>query len=137
MSFVHASGVVSSIDGDDLSVYSNNVTFSRTADTHDVTTFGKTSKVYAPGLKDGTATVEGIYDNTANTGPGAIFRPLVGAAAVELVYKPEGATGAGKPIATVDVLVTSYEESSAVADMIAWSAELQMSDGIADTAVGA
>jgi hypothetical protein len=137
VSFIHGSGTAVSIDGDDLSVFANSVTFARTADTHDVTTFGKTAKVYAPGLKDGTASIEGLYDNTASTGPGAVLRPLVGAAVVDLVYKPEGAVGAGKPIATVDVLVTSYEESSAVADMIAWTCELQLSDAIADTAVGA
>ena len=132
MAFVHGKGVVYSIDGDDLSAYSSSVTFSRSADTHDVTTFGKDSKVYAPGLKDGTAKIEGVYDNTASTGPGAVLRALIGAAAVSLVYKPEG-TGTGKPIATVDALVNSYEESAPVADMITFSAELQLSDDIADT----
>src|SRR5688500_1568252 len=132
MAFVHGKGVVYSIDGDDLSAYSSSVTFSRSSDTHDVTTFGKDSKVYAPGLKDGTAKIEGIYDNTASTGPGAVLRALIGAAAVTLVYKPEG-TGASKPIATVDALVNSYEESAPVADMITFSAELQLSDDIADT----
>ena len=124
------------IDAKDLSAFSNSFTFSRSADTHDVTTFGKNSKVYAPGLKDGTGKIEGIYDSTAVTGPGAVLRPLVGAAAVELVYKPEG-TGSGKPTATVDVLVTTYDEDAPVADMITFSAELQLSDDIADTTQGA
>lgn len=132
MAFVHGKGTVTTIDGDDLSAYSNSVQFNRSADTHDVTTFGKNSKVYAAGLKDGTATIEGIYDNTALTGPGAVLRPLVGAAAVVLTYKPEG-TGAGKPLATVDVLVTAYEETAPVADMVTWSCSLQLSDDIADT----
>jgi hypothetical protein len=132
MAFVHGKGVVYSIDGDDLSAYSSSVTFSRSSDTHDVTTFGKDSKVYAPGLKDGTAKIQGVYDSTASTGPGAVLRALIGAAAVTLVYKPEG-TGTGKPIATVDALVNSYEESAPVADMITFSAELQLSDDIADT----
>ena len=132
MAFVHGKGTVHTIDGNDLSAYATSVTFSRTSDTHDVTTFGKNSKVYAAGLKDGTAKIEGVYDSTAGTGPGAALRPLIGAAAVTLVYKPEG-TGTGKPIATVDALVNSYEESAPVADMITWSAELQLSDDIADT----
>lgn len=136
MAFVHGKGCAVSIDGDSLSAFSNSVTFTREADTHDVTTFGKNSKVYAPGLKDGTASIEGIYDNTASTGPGAVLRPLLGAAAVTLVYEPEG-TGSGKPIATVDVLVSSYEETAPVADMVTWTAELQLSDDIADTTGGA
>jgi hypothetical protein len=132
MSFVHGKGSAVSIDGDSLSAFSNSITFTRTADSHDVTCFGKNSKVYQSGLKDGTATIEGIYDNTASTGPGAVLRPLVGGVAVELVYEPEG-TGASKPIATVDCIVTSYEETAPVADMITWSAELQLSDDIANT----
>jgi hypothetical protein len=136
MGFVHGKGTAVSIGGDSLSVFSNSVTFGRTADTHDVTTFGKDSKVYAPGLKDGTAKIEGIYDNTAATGAPAVLRPLIGAAAVELVYQPEG-VGSGKPLATVDVLVTSYEETAPVADMITFAAELQLSDEIVDTVGGA
>jgi len=136
MAFVHSKGSAVSIDDNDLSAYANSITFGRTADSHDVTTFGKSSRVYASGLKDSTATIEGIYDDTAETGPGAVLRPLVGAGAVELVYEPEG-TGSGKPIATVDVIVTSYEESSAVGDMIMWTAELQGTDDIADSTGGA
>jgi hypothetical protein len=131
MAFVHGKGTAVTIDTDDLSVYSNSVTFGRTADTHEVTTFGKNSKVYAAGLKDGTATIEGIYDNTALVSPGVILRPLVGAAAVPLTYKVEG-TGASKPQSVVDVLVTSYEETAPVADMVTWTCELQFSDDIDD-----
>ncbi len=132
MAFTHGKGAVVTIGGDDVSAFSNSIEFERESEAHDVTCFGKNSKVYAPGLKDGTATIEGIYDNTALTGPGAVFRPLVGAAAVELIYKPEG-TGTGRPLATVDVLVTKYSESAPVADMITWSVDLQLSDDIADT----
>lgn len=136
MAFVHGKGTAVTIDGDDLSAFSNSVTFGRTAETHDVTTFGKNSKVYAAGLKDGTASIEGIYDNTALTGPGAVLRPLVGADPVVLVYMVEGDT-VGKPTATVNVLVTGYEESAAVADMVMFSASLQLSDDIADGVVAA
>ncbi len=132
MAFIHGKGTVVSIDGDAMTAYTNKVSFSREADTHDVTTFGKNSKVYQSGLKDGTASIEGIYDSTASTGPGAVLRPLIGGAEVPLVYQPEG-TGAGKPTSTVDVLVTSYEEESAVDDMITFSVSLQFSDDITDS----
>lgn len=135
MAFVHGKGTAVSIDAKSLSAYSNNVVFNRTADSHEVTTFGKNSKVFQSGLKDGTATISGTYDNTAVSGPSAVFRPLVGGAEVVFVYQPEGA-GTGKPIATVDVIVTGYTETSPVADMVTWEASLQFSDDIADT-VGA
>jgi hypothetical protein len=132
MAFVHGKGTAVSIDGDDLSAFSNSVQFNRSADSHDVTTFGKTSKVYQSGLKDGQATIEGIYDSTTGTGPGAVLRPLVGGAAVPLEYQPEGIS-TGKPTSTVDVIVTAYEETAPVADMITWSATFQMSDDITDS----
>lgn len=129
MAFVHGKGVVTTIDGDDISEYTKNVEFSPEADTHDVTTFGKNSKVYNSGLKDATAKLEGVYDNTASTGASAVLIPLIGGAAVEFVYQPEGA-GAGKAQRVVDVIVNSYEESAPVDDMITWTAELQCTDDI-------
>jgi len=133
MGFVHGKNTYVSIDADNLSTFTTNVQFNRSGDSHDVTTFGKGSKVYQSGLKDGTSTLQGIYDNTASTGPGAVLRPLVAGAAVPFVYRPEG-TGSGKPQSTVDVIVTAYEETAPVADMVTWSATLQHSDDIDDTA---
>lgn len=132
MAFVHGKATAVTIDSDDLSAYANSVTFSRSADSHETTTFGKNSKTYASGLKDGTASIEGIYDNTLLVSPGAVLRPLVGGAEVAFTYKPEG-TGTGKPVATVDVIVTAYEETAPVADMVTWSCELQFSDAIVDS----
>lgn len=132
MAFIHGKGVAYTLDGDDLSTFSNTVTFTRSADSHDVTTFGKNSHVYQGGLGDGTASIAGIYDNTASTGPRAVIEPTVGTV-VELVWQPEGA-GSGKPEDTVDVLVTSYVESAPVADMVTWTAELQLSDDVATAA---
>jgi hypothetical protein len=128
MAFVHGKGVVVTLDGDDLSAFATKVDVEREAEAHDVTTFGKTSKTYAGGLKDGTATIEGVYDGTTSTGPRAIIEALLGTT-VEMVYKPEG-TGTGKPVKTGDCVVTSYKESAPVADMITWTCELQLSDDL-------
>jgi len=130
MAFIHGSDATITIDGDALTGYANSITFSREADSHDVTVFGATAKAYQAGLTDGTCTIEGTYDDGAS-GPEAILRPLLGAAAVALVYRPEGA-GTGKPESTVNVIVTSYEESVPVADMITWSVELQCTGAITD-----
>lgn len=125
MAFVHGKNTYVSIDGDDISVFCNSVGNKRTADSHDVTTFGKSAKVYFGGLLDGTFDISGIYDNGA-TGPKAVVEPLIGTV-VELIYRPEG-TGSGKPETTVDVLVTGYDETAPVADMVTWTATLQSSD---------
>lgn len=128
MAFVHGKNAFVSLNASDLSTYSNNVVFGRVADSHDTTTFGKNAKTYQGGLTDGTCTISGIYDNGA-AGPRAIIEPLIGST-VELIYRPEG-TGSGRPEDTVDVVVTSYEETAPVADMIAWTCELQLSDDVA------
>lgn len=135
MAFVHGKDLAVSLDGDSLSAYCNNVEFEQEAEAHDVTTFGKDSKVFFGGLKEGTATLEGTYDNTAGTGPAAVVRPLLGTT-VEFIYQPEG-VGSGKPTHTVDVVVTNYSETAPVADMVTWSAELQLSDDVATTTQGA
>lgn len=132
MAFVHGKNTFVSLDDNDLSAFTNNVAFNRSADSHDTTTFGRNSKVFKAGLKDGTATIQGIYDNTALTGPGAVIRPLIGADEVEFIYMPEG-PGSGNPISTVNVIVTGYEETAPVADMVTWSASLQFSGDIIDT----
>lgn len=134
MPWVHGKGTVVTLDGDDLSIYSNSVEFTRTADSHDVTTFGRNAHVYQGGLLDGTATIAGIYDSTALTGPRAVLEPMIGTV-VPMEYQPEGA-GSGKPQDVVDVLVTSYAQSSPVADMVTFTVELQMSDDVDSTAQG-
>lgn len=128
MAFQHGKSTFVSLDGDNLSAFSNNVVFTRTSDSHDVTTFGNNSHVKQGGLLDGSATIAGIYDTTASTGPRAVIEPLIGTV-VPLVHQPEGA-GSGKPQDTVDVLVASYVETSPVADMVTFSVELQMSDDV-------
>ncbi len=132
MAFVHGKGTAVSIDGDDLSAYSNSVGWTRSPDIHDVTTFGKNSKVKNGGLLDGSATLSGVYDNTASTGPAAVIEPLCGQTVV-FVYRPEGA-GTGRPVKTVDVVVGEYTETAPVADMVTWTVNLAMSDDVVITA---
>lgn len=130
MAFVHGKSVVVTLDGDDLSAFCNTSTTERTADSHDVTTYGKSSHVFQGGLLVGTGTIGGFYDSGTD-GPRAVIEPLIGTV-VAYVDEPEG-TGSGKPRRTVDALVLKYTETRPVADMITWSADLQFSDDVAIT----
>lgn len=130
MTFVHGKSTYISLDGDNLSTYTNTSELNRTADSHDVTTYGKNSHVKEGGLLDGTGSMSGIYDNGA-AGPRAVIEPLIGTV-VQLIRRPEG-TGSGKPQDTVNVLVQSYTETNPVADMVAWSCEFELSDDVAST----
>jgi hypothetical protein len=126
MAFIHGKGSVVLLDGDPLSAFANNSGVELSADSHDVTTYGKNSHVFQGGLKAGTTTISGIYDSTASTGPRAVIAPLIGTV-VPFTWRPEG-SGVGKPQTVVDVLVGKYVETAPVADMITWSCDLQHSD---------
>jgi hypothetical protein len=135
MAFKHGKDTYVSVDGDDLSAYTDMSEFTKTGDSHDVTTYGKDSHVYQGGLLDGGFTMGGTYDSTAGTGPRAVLEPIVGTV-VEVIRRPEG-TGSSLPEDTFDALVTKYTESNPVADMVKWTAEFQISDDVDSSAQGA
>lgn len=128
MGKLHSKHTVVTINDDDISAYTNSTTFNRTADSHETTGYGVDSKLYTGGLFDGTVTIQGFYDTTAVTGTKAVLQPLLGTE-VEFVYQPEGA-GSGKPQNVCQVLVTAYNESSPVADIVQWTAELQITGDV-------
>lgn len=130
MAFVHGKDTFISVNASDISAFCNTSTFTRTADSHDVTTYGSNNHVYVGGLGDGTSSIGGIYDNGA-TGPRDIIEPLIGTV-VTFIRRPEG-TGSGKPQDSVQALITNYVETSPVADMVTWTSELQLSGDVTST----
>lgn len=130
MAFVHGKNTFVSLDSNDLSEFTNNTENTDEFDSHDVTTYGKNRHVFVGGLGNGTITISGIYDSTGG-GPRDVIKPLLGTV-VEFIVRPEG-TGEDLPEDTVDVLVMSYQETSPVADMVTWQAQLQMSDTLSTT----
>jgi hypothetical protein len=128
MAFVHGHNTYISLDDVDLSAFADTTDYEKNADEHDVTTYGQTTHVLAGGLLGGSCSIGGTYDSGA-TGPRATIDPLIGTI-VEFVHRPEG-TGSGKPEDTVNVLVKSYKESSPVADMVKWTADLSFSGPVA------
>ncbi len=131
MAFTHGKDTFISLNAANLSTFVNTSELSREADEHDVTTYGKAAHVVQGGLLGGKASMAGIYDNTAGTGPRAVIRPLIGTV-VTLIRRPEG-TGAGKPQDSASVHVKSYVETNPVADMVAWSCEMTLSDVVTST----
>jgi hypothetical protein len=131
MSFAHGRNTYISLNGVDLSAFTTTSQLEKVADKHDVTTYGRDNHVYAGGLKDGTATMSGIYDNGVS-GPRAAIEALLGTT-VTLVRRPDG-TGSGKAQDSVTVLVEKYVETAPVADMVTWSCDLQLSGSVTTTA---
>lgn len=130
MAKAHGKETYVSLDGDDLSTYTNASEIDREADEHDVTGYGADDHDYEGGLLGGTASMSGIYD-TAAGGPRATIRPLLGTKVV-FVRRPEG-TGAGKPQDSMTVLVRRYVETNPVADMVSWSCEMRICGAVTST----
>lgn len=126
MGTIRGKGTVVTINAVNISAFTNTVTFADSDDVEETTTYGPVRrKTYAATLGDGTITIGGLYDDGA-TGPRATLKPLKAAGnPVAFVYQPEGA-GSGKPQSVVDVIVTSFNESSPVGGMVTWTSELQM-----------
>lgn len=138
MAFIHSKNTYISINAVDLSAYvTQSSELNKTTDTHEVTAYGNDFKAYAPGLIDGTFSCEGTYDSTASTGTRAALNAVhAGNVAVEIIRRPEG-TGSSLPEDTFDAVMTSLVETSAVGDMIMWSAEFQISGDVDTTAQSA
>jgi len=120
----HGKETYVSLDGDDISTFTDSTTYNRGADEHDSTCYGAEGHEFTGGLKTGTITIGGKYV-TGATGPRAVIAPLLGTK-VPFVYRPEG-TGSALPEDTATVLVKTYNQSSPVADIVRWTAELTVS----------
>ena len=130
----HGKDTFVSVGGADISTYCNNSELSRTGDSHDTTGYSPAGDAheYEGGLVDGKFTCSGVYDSTAVTGPRAVLEPKL-ATKTPVIRRPEG-TGAGKPEDSFQGLLTSYVETSPVADMVTWSAEFQVSGAVTSAA---
>ncbi len=95
-------------------------------DKHDDTTFGNNSKTYAPGLKDSTISISGIWSPTVETH----FTGLLGlAAATSFVSGPAGNTS-GYARRLGECRLVNYKVGSQEGDIIPFDAELQITGDV-------
>lgn len=127
----HGRLTVVKLNAADLSAYTDSTTFEREADEHDSTCYGVDDKEVVGGLKGGKVTIGGKYV-TGATGPATVIEALLGTK-VAFLYQAEG-TGTTLPQRSCTVHVKSYNQSSPVADIVRWTAELTISGAVDDTA---
>ena len=131
MAFVHGKSSVFKLDNasgslTDISAFVNNVDFPDIADVAETSVLGASNKTYIVGLKDATISLSGLFDATAD----AIFGAVVGqTATLSFEYSPEG-TASGKIKYTGECILTNYAMSSPVGDVVAYSADLQVSGAV-------
>ena len=126
MAFVHGKGTKVHVNAVDFSQYFNNVDITKTADVAETSVLGASAKSYIVGLKDSSISLSGLFDATLDAIAGAVVGQ---SATLSFEYSPEG-TASGKVKYTGEAIMTNYSLSSPVGDVVAWSADLQVSGAV-------
>ncbi len=133
MAFVAAKNTAFKLDNaagtlTDISAYIDSVGgIANTTDMAETTTFGATSKTFQGTLRNGdTISISGKWDSALNT---QLVALLGLATSSTFEYHPAGTT-AGLPKVSGECFVASYEVSSAVADLVTFSASLQITGAV-------
>jgi hypothetical protein len=109
----------------DISTAVTDVTFPRSIDTAETTAFGSSAKSYIVGLTDATISVSGSFDATYD----AQLAGLAGVDGVAFEYGPTGST-TGLIKYTGSCVLTSYETTSAIGDVVKFKAQFQVTGAI-------
>ena len=112
----------------------NEISMPREIETAETTAFGNADKTYITGLADATISLSGMFDATVDAMiTGDIANLKSGSvSSLSFEYGPSGST-ASNPKFTGEALITSYEISSPVGDVITYSLELQVTGGVTAT----
>ena len=128
--FRHGKNINVFIDQYDFSTYFNDVSASTAVDTAETSAFGTSAKTYVVGHRDGTVSLGGMFESTNSTGTDQYFASVLGSATKQkVIVAVEGhSNGTGAIMLQADD--TSYEVSSAIADIVQASAEFQSTDAV-------
>lgn len=106
----------------ELTSYGVSASLSREVDTAEASTFADDDKVYVVGLRDATLSLEGRLDATVD---GYLAGLLGGTPRGWKIFPAGSATG--RPYYSGSAILTSYEPSSELGDVVGFSAEFQIS----------
>jgi len=101
------------------------VSFPRSIETAETSAFGSSAKTYVVGLTDATISISGTFDATYD----AQLAGLAGVDGVAFEYGPAGSTSTFVKYTGTCVL-TSYETSASIGDVIKFTAEFQVTGAI-------
>jgi len=125
MAFKHGKDTNVFINDTDFSTYFNSVDSVQTSDVAESTTFGNSAKTYISGNKDGTMTITGFFDATAD----ATLQPLLGGADMIISVGIDGLDATDSCIFGQGN-INNYGVSSPVGDIVATSLDIQADSGI-------
>jgi hypothetical protein len=101
------------------------ISFPRSIETAETSAFGSSAKTYVVGLSDATISISGTFDATYD----AQLAGLAGVDGVAFEYGPAGSTSTFVRY-TGNCVLTSYEVTAGIGDVIQFSAEFQVTGAI-------
>jgi hypothetical protein len=115
-----------------ISPYVKTIDVNRSRDANDVTCKGATGKTYRGGLTDGEVRLTGLWDDTALVGTRTVMATIQGSATGAISSVEVGMEGAtsGDTKDTFAGVLTQYDESSPVDDMVAFTATIKISGAV-------
>jgi predicted secreted protein len=134
--FRHGKSAYFALDGTagtlvSLSDTLNEISVPREIETAETTAFGNNDKTYISGLTDATVSLSGMFDATVdNLIAGDITNLRSGSvASLTFEYGPSGSASTSVKYSG-EAIITSYEVSSPVGDVVTYSLELQVTGGV-------
>ena len=129
MAFIHGKSAIVLNNEFDLSTYFNDISISRSVETAETTAFGASAKAYIVGISDGTISLGGMFDGAANA-IDAEITDMIGSTSGVVSISASGVTTIGTRMVSATGIITSYEVSAPVGDVVSASAEFQVDDGV-------
>lgn len=124
MAFSSGKGADVLINEFDLAKYFNNLDLSRDADVPETTVFGDDDRTYIAGLRGGTISLSGFFDNTTTTGSDEVLNATLGVATARLMSAAPIGMTLGNPVYMLTTHTTSYSVTSPVDGVVGVSADV-------------
>jgi hypothetical protein len=109
----------------ELTSYVNSQSLQRNVDTAEASTFADEDKVFVVGLRDNKLTIDGYIDATVD----GYLQGLLGGTPRAFKVFPAG-SASGLPYNSGSAILTSYQASSEIGDVVKFSAEFQVSGSV-------
>lgn len=135
MAFVHGKNSRVLLDDFALSGYLRGFETTGEVELADSTVFGDEGHRYAPGLDNGSLSLDGLFDSTATAGAqDDVLDTARGAATASVVSVAPAGFALGNRVKSIEARESSYNHSSPVADVVsfasAWQAEGPVDVGV-------
>ena len=124
--FYHGKGASFQFGGTNFSSGIEEVSFPRSVDTAEVTTYGDNDRNYIAGLRSGSISVSGIFASSYE----AIIAPFLGGStALTFIFGPTS-TASGRRKESGSCILTGYEVGAPVGDKVSMKIDLMITGAV-------